>query len=146
MNQNHFPPLLCFGCELEHATYQIRLREWRKANASRGRHWTYGKPVEPRGCQGDVLSPCCHERFHCGAKHGHPTDEEEEALQSKFDDLIFGPPTDADGRGTVYRGCPQAPCVVCDEPASRWIGQNRPVCRACYGEVMESMAQRKAIS
>lgn len=142
MNQNSFPPLFCFDCELERLTWQERLRAWRKANAGRGRHWNVGKPAEPRGCTIDVRSPCCNESFDCGDKHGHPNDEEEEALRQRFDDIIFGPPADENGRGTVYRGMPDGACFVCDEPASSWIGQNRLVCDVCYAEVTEMLAKK----
>ncbi len=142
MNQNGFPPLFCRDCELDLLTWEERMRAWRKANAHRGRYWTAGKPEKPRGCKIDVLASCCSQAFACGAKHGHPTDEEDIALHEKFDRLIWGPPDDYYNRGTMYRGLPKGPCFICDDPSMNWIGKNRPVCRACYVEVTETLARQ----
>ena len=146
MNQNGFPPLYCFDCELDIATYEERLRAWRKANAGRGRYYTVGKPERPRGCAIDVLAPCCGQAFNCGEKHGHPTDEEEVALHDKFDRLIWGTPDDYYNRGTMYRGLPTGECSACDEPATNWTRKNHPVCRACYAAIMTRVMQRESAS
>jgi hypothetical protein len=138
MNQNHFTPLYCEECQSDYADWQQELRAWRKANAGRGKHWSYGKPVQPKGCHVVIEAPCCGEGYQCGEKHGHPTDEEEARNKRHWDQLLWGPPNDHLGRGTVFRGYPVDPCVLCDGVASEWVGNNKPVCRSCFDEMKPS--------